>query len=150
MFWLGAVSRREGSEGALVKMMKAKDAKVATSLLIQGFLRSNADNGKEKKNLKDVISAIRQECDDWADNLQEDAPADKLAALYEMPNFVTKSEAQELGQSCGLKMKTFTHGDGCKLVTFIAETDDDKTAGEKIETLTANLDYKPTDISVAI
>ena len=59
-------------------MMKAKDCAVATALIIQGFLRANADEGPdqnlsaaalESRNLSAAIKAIRLECRDWAENL---------------------------------------------------------------------------------
>lgn len=58
--------------------MKAKDLKVATSLMIQGFLRANGAEGQtpeatsahEAHELAIAIQAIRQECTDWADNLE--------------------------------------------------------------------------------
>lgn len=46
--------------------MKAKDASVATALLIHGYLRSNDDNPGE---LATVLHAIQQEVADWAENL---------------------------------------------------------------------------------
>ncbi|MDE2103589.1 MAG: hypothetical protein KGL39_40490 [Patescibacteria group bacterium] len=49
-------------------MMKKKDAAVATSLIIQGYLRANEDEGC----LPDVLASIQQEVSDWADNLGVD------------------------------------------------------------------------------
>lgn len=63
-------------------MMKSKDCSVATALIIRGFLHANevgqcgaadcfAGNNKQ---LADCLSAIRQECHDWAENLPVVAP----------------------------------------------------------------------------
>lgn len=50
--------------------MKLKDVGAATALIIQGYLRSNGE-----ESLFDILSTIRQECFDWAENLT--APAGK-------------------------------------------------------------------------
>lgn len=46
-------------------MMKQKDAAIATSLVIQGYLRANSEN-----HLAECLTAIRQEVADWAENLK--------------------------------------------------------------------------------
>lgn len=49
-------------------MMKTKDVSVATSLILQGFLRANGDESKTA--LAEAIAAIRQEADDWSENIE--------------------------------------------------------------------------------
>jgi hypothetical protein len=56
-------------------MMKSKDLSAATSLLIQGYLRANGEDGlrsadEKQMLLASAIQAIRQECSDWAENLE--------------------------------------------------------------------------------
>lgn len=66
-------------------MMKAKDLSVATSLLIQGWMHANVDRSVDPQSdsammeLATAIAAIRQECEDWAENLEGHAKASELA-----------------------------------------------------------------------
>lgn len=55
-------------------MMKSKDCATATALIIQGYLRPielehSASESKKSMALFECLSAIRQECSDWAENL---------------------------------------------------------------------------------
>lgn len=64
-------------------MMKSKDCAVATALIIQGFLRPvelehSASESKKSMALFECLSAIRQECHDWAENLPAPAGAEAL------------------------------------------------------------------------
>lgn len=49
-------------------MMKPKDCATATALIIQGYLRANSEND-ESTNLRAVLVAIVNECDDWGENV---------------------------------------------------------------------------------
>lgn len=49
-------------------MMKLSDVSTATALVIQGYMRANGEDNLA--TLATVIQTIRQECDDWAENLE--------------------------------------------------------------------------------
>lgn len=49
-------------------MMKTQDVRVATALVLQGYMRANDDT---KDALAEGIAAIRQETDDWSENLEQ-------------------------------------------------------------------------------
>jgi len=51
-------------------MMKLSDVNAATALIIQGFIRANAEDGEEVA-LKKCLDAIQDECSDWAENLDD-------------------------------------------------------------------------------
>lgn len=62
-------------------MFKIQDASVATALIIAGYLRENADRGEAEPSeelrtaeLGNVLVAIHNEIDDWAENLPADHP----------------------------------------------------------------------------
>ena len=56
--------------------MKLSDMKVATALLIHGYLRSKEGDQSqpESHHLHECLGAIQQEVDDWEENLE--APRD--------------------------------------------------------------------------
>ena len=74
-------------------MMKTKDVKAATALIIGGYLRAadeiipEGDNVGQRDSvandeLAKCIAAIRQECKDWEENLEgDDAALAKARAL---------------------------------------------------------------------
>lgn len=49
-------------------MMNPRDAAAATALIIQGYIHANATND-EKDTLREVLSAIVEECSDWGENV---------------------------------------------------------------------------------
>lgn len=71
--------------------MKAKDCAVATALVLNGYLRANDgaisidkfENAKEMLDfpLVEALRAIRQECDDWAENLSSNDAALEPSAI---------------------------------------------------------------------
>ena len=78
-------------------MMKMKDVQVATALIIQGYLRANdGEVGGEPKAMADVVSAIRQEVEDWAENIAIEPgvvvrPEDLSVEVFKGPAPVSRS-----------------------------------------------------------
>lgn len=59
-------------------MMKSKDAALATALIIHGYLRANEE---KPPALLECLAAIRGECNDWSENLEDALPDDGGVAL---------------------------------------------------------------------